>query len=115
MFENLTIGQIATDIAVIGVVSGFLYKVFTLFSKVRKNEADIAELKTSFKSELERQEAANRRQKEELVEKVEETNSAVNLLCMGLSALIDNELNENSNKEGLRSIKQKLDERKEIV
>lgn len=111
MFANLTLGQIAEGIAVIGVIFGFLFKVFTLFSKVRQNESDIKELK----AEIEAQKTANKQQKEEILEKVEDTNSAVNLLCMGLSALIDNELNENSNKEALRSIKQRLDEKKEIV
>ena len=111
MFANLTLGQIAEGIAVIGVIFGFLFKIFTLFSKVRQNESDIKELK----AEIEAQKTANKQQKEEILEKVEDTNSAVNLLCMGLSALIDNELNENSNKEALRSIKQRLDEKKEIV
>lgn len=111
MFANLTLGQIAEGIAVIGVIFGFLFKVFTLFSKVRENEAKIKELQAA----IEAQKKANEQQEKELVGKVEETNSAVNLLCMGLSALIDHELNENSNKDELRSIKQRLDEKKEIV
>lgn len=111
MFQNLTLGQIAADIAILIAIFAFLFKIFTLFSKVNAYEAQIKDLEAKIKAV----EAANNSHKQELIEKVEETNSAVNLLCMGLSALIDNELNENPNKESLRSIKQKLDERKEIV
>mgnify|MGYP000987230606 CR=1 FL=1 len=46
--------------------------------------------------------------------KVEETNSAVNLLCSAISALIDNAIT-GGNIEQLKSIKIKLDEKKEIV
>lgn len=111
MFQNLTFAQIATDLTVIGVVCGFLFKIFSAFSQIKSNKEDIKELEGKIKL----MEEANEKQKEELLDKVEETNSAVNLLCLGLSALIDNELNENSNKDELREIKKKLDEKKEIV
>jgi len=111
MFQNLTFAQIATDLTVIGVVCGFLFKIFSAFSQIKSNKEEIKELDGKIKL----MEEANKKQKEELVAKVEETNSAVNLLCLGLSALIDNELNENSNKDALREIKKKLDEKKEIV
>lgn len=111
MFENFTLGQIATSLATIGVICGFLYKIFSAFNQIKSNKDEVDKLKAKFKL----MEEANKQQKEELLAKVEETNSAVNLLCMGLSALIDNELNENSNKDALRAIKQRLDEKKEIV
>ena len=35
-------------------------------------------------------------QKTELLQKVEATNTAVNLLCSAISAMIDNQLNDNN-------------------
>ncbi len=109
--ENITIGQIAVAITTIGVICGFLFKIFTVFSQVKQNKKDIGELRETIES-IRRK---NERQKEELLNKVEETNAAVNLLCSAISAMIDNELNENKNKDELRAIKKKLDEKKEIV
>ena len=55
-------------------------------------------------------------QKSELIDKVEETNNAVNLICSAVSALIDDSLQDNQeSKRQLRDIKQKLDNKKEIV
>lgn len=111
MFQNITFAQAATDIGIIIVICGFLYKIFSAFNQIKENEGAIEKLKNKFKL----MEEANKQQKEELIDKVEETNSAVNLLCLGVSALIDSELNENSNKDSLREIKKRLDEKKEIV
>ena len=110
-FNNITVGQIAVAITTIGIICGFLFKIFSLFNKVKENEKEIERLN----AELEAMKDTNQKQKEEILSKVEETNTAVNLLCSAISAMIDNELNDNKNKDELRLIKQKLDEKKEIV
>ena len=109
--ENITLGQIAVGITTIGVICAFLFKIFNVFSQVKQNKKEIDELKIIIK----RLQDKNETQKEEILAKVEETNTAVNLLCSAISAMIDNELNDNKNKDELRNIKQKLDEKKEIV
>ena len=58
----------------------------------------------------------NNKNTNELIDKVEETNNAVNLICSAVSALIDDSLLDNQeSKQRLREIKNKLDNRKEIV
>lgn len=109
--ENITLGQIAVGITTIGVICGFLFKIFSVFSQVKQNKKEIDDLKIT----ITRLQDQNETQKEEILAKVEETNTAVNLLCSAISAMIDNELNDNKNKDELRNIKQKLDEKKEIV
>lgn len=109
--ENWTLGQIATAITVVGVICGFLFKIFSVFNQVKQNKKDIDELNQL----IEKLQDDNKTQKEDILNKVEETNTAVNLLCSAISAMIDNELNDNKNKDELRLIKQKLDEKKEIV
>lgn len=109
--ENWTLGQVATAITVVGVICAFLFKVFSVFNQVKQNKKEIEELKKT----IENLKDENKTQKEEILAKVEETNTAVNLLCSAISAMIDNELNENKNKDELRNIKQKLDDKKEIV
>lgn len=109
--ENWTLGQIATAITVIGVICGFLFKIFSVFNQVKQNKKDIEELNKT----IEKLQDDNETQKKDILNKVEETNTAVNLLCSAISAMIDNELNDNKNKDELRLIKQKLDEKKEIV
>jgi len=109
--ENWTLGQIAVGITTIGVIATFLFKIFTAFSRIKQNEKDIELLN----KKIEKLQDQNQTQKEEILKKVEETNTAVNLLCSAISAMIDNELNDNKNKDELRNIKQKLDEKKEIV
>lgn len=110
-FNNITLGQVAVAIATIGAICGFLFKVFTLFSQVKENKKKLEELE----KELENFKYDNDEQKKDILAKVEETNTAVNLLCSAISAMIDNELNDNKNKDELRAIKRKLDEKKEIV
>ena len=120
MFENLTLGQIAGAIATIGIICAFLFKIFSAFNQIKENkealankadQSDVLALKESFVT----LETAYKLQKEDLQKTVDETNAAVNLLCMALSALIDNQLTDNANKDELRLIKQRLDEKKEIV
>ena len=110
-FKQLTLSQIATAITVVGVICGFLFKLFSIFTQVKNNKNDIEK----FRSELTQVQYNNRTQKEELLRKVEQTNEAVNLLCSAISAMIDNELNDNKNKDELRVMKHRLDEKKEIV
>lgn len=110
-FNNITVGQIAVAITTIGVICAFLFKIFSLFGQVKENKKEINELK----EELEVVKNMNKKEKEEILSKVEETNTAVNLLCSAISAMIDNELNDNNNKDELRNIKKKLDEKKGIV
>ena len=110
-FTQLTLSQIATAITVVGVICGFLFKLFSIFTQVKNNKNDIEK----FRSELTQVQYNNRTQKEELLRKVEQTNEAVNLLCSAISAMIDNELNDNKNKDELRVMKHRLDEKKEIV
>ena len=55
-------------------------------------------------------------EKDQLIAKVEETNNAVNLLCLAVSALIDDSLLDNEeSKNRLKEIKRKLDSEKEII
>lgn len=109
--ENITIGQIAVAITTIGVICGFLFKIFSVFTQVKENKKQIELLGGVIQNVKDK----NERQKEEILAKVDQTNTAVNLLCSAISAMIDNELNDNKNKDELRAIKQKLDEKKEIV
>lgn len=110
-FNNITIGEIVVAITAIGVVSGFLFKVFSALNQINENRKNIE----SLESRLEYIKSKNEKQKEELLDKVEHTNVAVNLLCSAISAMIDSELGDSNNKEELRAIKHKLDEKKEIV
>lgn len=112
-FNEMTVGDIVVLITSLGVICGFFYKVFSLFNKVNNTEklAKDAHLRID-KIKLKQEEEKN-----ELITKVEETNIAVNLLCRAVSALINCELNEDdiSNIDELRRIKQKLDDKKELV
>lgn len=110
-FSNITIGQIAGGIATIGVICAFLFKVFSLFGQVKDNKREIDELR----NELEKAKDMNEKQKEEILSKVNETNTAVNLLCSAISAMIDSELDNDNNKDELRTIKKELDKKKGIV
>ncbi len=53
-------------------------------------------------------------QKDEVIDKVEETNEAVNLLCNAISALLENAISGNNIKE-LEEVKEKLDNKKGII
>lgn len=110
-FDSITIGQIVTFITSTGIIFSFLYKIFSLFNQVKLNTKSI----TKAHERIDNLKEESNKQKDELLNKVEETNLAVNLLCTAISALIDNEINECGNIEALKKIKTKLDEKKEIV
>lgn len=110
-FNNITVGQIVVAITSIGIICAFLFKIFSLFNQVKENKKKIEELE----KEIKRVEENNKKQKDDLLSKVNETNTAVNLLCSAISAMIDNELDDDNNKDELRAIKKKLDEKKGIV
>lgn len=110
-FNSLTIRDIITFIVGVGIICGFFYKLFSFFQQVNTNKDNIERLGKKIQDFKEMKEA----DREELVKKIDETNSAVNLLCSAISALIDNEITENGNLEELKRIKQKLDDKKELV
>lgn len=111
-FNELSVGQIVTFITSTGIIAGFLFKIFLVFSQVKQNTQMVKrahERIDDFKK-------AQENQKSELIDKVEETNNAVNLICSAVSALIDDSLQDNQeSKKRLRDIKNKLDNKKEIV
>ena len=112
-FNDLTVSDIIVFITSIGIICGFFYKLFSLFSDIKNTKKSVErahERIDSIKMEQENE-------KNEILNKVEETNMAVNLLCRAVSALINCELNENdiSNIDELKRIKQKLDDKKELV
>lgn len=110
--NGITLGQIIGGITAIGILSGFfgkffsqIYKIKQLSEKVEKLEAKVNEF-----------EDTQIKQKSEILEKVEQTNTAVNLICLAVSALIDDSLQDNQEtKQRLQEIKNKLDNKKEIV
>ena len=110
-FNSLTIKDILTFIVGVGIICGFFYKLFSFFNQVNANKDNIERLNKKIQDIKEMKEA----DREELIKKIDETNTAVNLLCSAISALIDNEITENGNLEELRRIKQKLDDKKELV
>lgn len=110
-FENITIGQIVVAITSIGVICAFLFKIFSVINEVKENKKEIANLK----EELAEVRDENQKTKTEILSKVNQTNEAVNLLCSAISAMIDNELNENKNLDELENVKRQLDAKKAIV
>ena len=106
----MPIGQLVTAIAIIGALSGAFYKVFSVISDVKYNKQSIQKLKT----QMQAMEAEMRHQRDEVLDKVEETNDAVNLLCSAVSALLSNAISDD-NIEELKAVKQKLDSKKEII
>ena len=110
-FSNITLGQVAVGITTIGVICAFLFKVFSFFNRVKELEKELAALK----AEIEEIKKNNEKQKNEILATVNKTNEAVNLLCSAISAMIDNELNENKNIDELESVKRQLDAKKGIV
>lgn len=108
--NQINIGEIVTFIVVTGTIVGFGYKLYSFFNQVKENTKEIN--KTN--KRMDALEINNKTEKDDLLLKVEETNSAVNLLCSAISALIDNAIT-GGNIEQLKSIKIKLDEKKEIV
>lgn len=110
-FSNITIGQIVVAITSFGVICASLFKLFTVFNQVKENKKEIENLK----KELNEVRGENQKTKNEILLKVNQTNEAVNLLCSAISAMIDNELNENKNIDELESVKKQLDAKKAIV
>lgn len=111
-FNSVSVGQIVVFITSTGVICGFLFKIFSLFSQVKQNTQMVKrahERLDSFKKE-------QADQKTELIDKVEQTNTAVNLICSAVSALIDDALQNNEeSKDQLRKMKHCLDNKKEII
>ena len=111
MLNNLSIGEIAVFLGSVGVVSALFAKIFSQVYKVK----DIEKRQIKLEERMDTYEDKQKHQKVDILKTVGETNEAVNLLCSAISVMIENELSDNKNKESLRIIKQKLDERKEIV
>lgn len=108
---KITLAQISAFIIAVGVLSGLFGKFFSQIYKIKQLE----ERMKKTEERMDGYETTQKEQKNELLDKVEQTNSAVNLLCSAISALIDNELNDNGSFEELKRIKQKLDDKKELV
>ncbi len=109
-FETMTLSQLVTAIAIIGALSGAFYKVFSLIADVKYNKDSIKRLENT----IDAIEQEMKMQKDELVDKVEETNTAVNLLCTAVSALLTSQIS-GDNIDELKAVKQKLDAKKEII
>ena len=110
-FNNITIGQVVVALASIGAICAFLFKIFSLFAQVKENKKQIELLATVIQGVKKE----NEKQKGEILSTLGETNTAVNLLCSAISAMIDSELDDNNNKDELRAIKKELDKKKGIV
>lgn len=109
---KITLAEIVAFIVAVGVLSGLFGKFFSQIYKIKNQDERIRKLE----ERMDENDVKQKEQKNELLDKVEETNSAVNLLCSAISALIDNELNDNgASEEELKRIKQKLDDKKELV
>lgn len=110
--NNIALGEIVAGIATIGVLSGFFGKFFSQIYKIKQ----LGEKQEELERRMNDFETLQKQQKSELIDKVEETNNAVNLICSAVSALIDDSLQDNQeSKQRLRDIKNKLDNKKEIV
>lgn len=110
--NGITLGQIIGMVTAIGILSGFFGKFFSQIYKIKQ----ISEKQEKLERRMNDFETLQKQQKSELIDKVEETNNAVNLICSAVSALIDDSLQDNQeSKQRLRDIKNKLDNKKEIV
>ena len=110
--NNITLSGIVAVIVAVGVLSGFFGKFFAQIYKIKQ----LCEKQEELERRIDKFEENQNKQKTELVDKVEETNNAVNLICSAVSALIDDSLQDNQeSKQRLRDIKIKLDNKKEIV
>lgn len=110
--NGITLGQIIGMVTAIGILSGFFGKFFSQIYKIKQ----ISEKQEKLEQRMNDFETLQKQQKSELIDKVEETNNAVNLICSAVSALIDDSLQDNQeSKQRLRDIKNKLDNKKEIV
>ena len=110
--NNISLGAIVAGIVAVGVLSGFFGKFFAQIYKIKQ----LGEKQEKLEQRMNDFETSQAKQKSELIDKVEETNNAVNLICSAVSALIDDSLQDNQeSKQRLREIKNKLDSKKEIV
>lgn len=110
--NGITLGQIIGMVTAIGILSGFFGKLFAQMYKIKQ----LGEKQEKLERRMNDFETLQKQQKSELIDKVEETNNAVNLICSAVSALIDDSLQDNQeSKQRLRDIKNKLDNKKEIV
>lgn len=110
--NNITLGGIIAIVIAIGTLSGFFGKLFAQMYKIKH----LGEKQEELERRMNDFEILQKQQKSELIDKVEETNNAVNLICSAVSALIDDSLHDNQeSKQRLRNIKNKLDNKKEIV
>lgn len=110
--NGITLGQIIGIVTAIGILSGFFGKFFAQMYKIKQ----LGEKQEELERRMNDFETLQKQQKSELIDKVEETNNAVNLICSAVSALIDDSLQDNQeSKQRLRDIKNKLDNKKEIV
>lgn len=110
--NNITLGGIIAIVIAIGTLSGFFGKFFAQMYKIKQ----LGEKQEELERRMNDFETLQKQQKSELIDKVEETNNAVNLICSAVSALIDDSLQDNQeSKQRLRDIKNKLDNKKEIV
>lgn len=110
--NNITLGGIIAIVIAIGTLSGFFGKFFAQIYKIKQ----LGEKQEELERRMNDFETLQKQQKSELIDKVEETNNAVNLICSAVSALIDDSLQDNQeSKQRLRDIKNKLDNKKEIV
>ena len=110
--NGITLGQIIGMVTAIGILSGFFGKFFAQMYKIKQ----LGEKQEKLEQRMNDFETLQKQQKSELIDKVEETNNAVNLICSAVSALIDDSLQDNQeSKQRLRDIKNKLDNKKEIV
>lgn len=108
----ITVGQMLTFITAVGVFSGFFGKFFSQIYKIKQ----LTDKQDKLEKRMNSFEEQQIQQKSELIDKVEETNNAVNLICSAVSALIDDSLQDNQeSKQQLREIKRKLDSKKEII
>lgn len=110
--NGITLGQIIGMVTAIGILSGFFGKFFAQMYKIKQ----LGEKQEELERRMNDFETLQKQQKSELIDKVEETNNAVNLICSAVSALIDDSLQDNQeSKKRLMEIKNKLDNKKEIV
>lgn len=110
--NNVTVSEIVTLITVLGVISGFVFKIFSFFNMVNRTQDEIKKINVR----IDFIENDRKIEKDQLIEKVEQTNTAVNLIYLAVSALIDDSISNNmESKDRLKEIKKELDGNKGII
>lgn len=111
-FNSITIKEVVIFITAMCVIAGFCFKIFSFFQQVNTNTENIKKLEEGLRVVR----ASQNDGKNELINKVNKTNEAVNLICCAVSALIEDALLDNQDsKNQLIEIKRKLDSSKEII